>query len=65
MDKKELDICQKCERYWLDFPMPLDLYVSHCEIADSKGLDMDKAVPYPCLECPFKSFKPKKEYEIK
>jgi hypothetical protein len=44
--------------------MPLDRYVSHCEIADSKGLDMDKAVPYPCLECPFKSFKDKKN-EIK
>lgn len=35
---------------------------SHCEILDEKkGLsaNMDDEVPYPCLKCPFNSYKKK------
>lgn len=55
---KDKDICQKCNHYWLDFPMPLDHYEPHCEVLDNMAgvHDMDKEVPYPCLECPFNSF---------
>lgn len=61
---KENDICQKCGHYWLDFPMPLDKYIPHCEVMDSDPKyyrqEMDDVVPYPCLECPFNSFSKKK-----
>jgi hypothetical protein len=46
----------------MDFPLPLDRVVSHCEILDDKkGLsaNMDNEVPYPCLKCPFNSYKKK------
>ena len=58
---KEKDLCQTCEHYWVDFPMPLEEYISHCEISDEKiGWNkMDEAVPYPCLECPFNAYKKK------
>lgn len=62
MTDKQKDLCQTCEHYWLDFPMPLEQYVSHCEILDQKCTNktMDDIVPYPCLECPFNSYLPKK-----
>lgn len=62
MTDKEKDLCQTCEHHWLDFPMPLDHYESHCEISDKKhGFgSMDKFVPYPCLKCPFNSYSKKK-----
>ena len=64
MGKEEKDLCKTCGHYWLDFPMPLDEYIGHCEILDrmpsllrgSKGNAMDEIVPYPCLECPFNSY---------
>lgn len=63
MDKNK-DLCNTCEHYWQDFPLPLDSIVSHCEILDEKyGLEaakMDERVPYPCLKCPFNSYSPKK-----
>jgi hypothetical protein len=57
------DICKKCERYWQDFPLPLDHVVSHCEILDRQGRlkDMDNIVPYPCTECPFDEYVPNKK----
>lgn len=59
---KEKDICQTCKHYWVDFPMPLYCYVSHCEIIDEKyksECSMDDYVPYPCVKCPFHSYKRK------
>lgn len=55
------DLCKTCSHYWVDFPLPLEQYVSHCEIVDKKiGFrKMDDAVPYPCLNCPFNSYKKK------
>ena len=53
------DLCKTCSHYWTDFPMPLDHYVDHCDIVDKKGGDMNDAVPYPCLECPFGQYKEK------
>lgn len=60
-EEKAKDLCQTCEHYWLDFPMPLEQCISHCEIVDDKiGWNkMDEAVSYPCLECPFNSYKKK------
>ena len=58
----EQDLCKTCEHYWLDFPLPLDHFESHCEIVDEKyGFGkMDENVPYPCTECPFNCFIKKK-----
>ena len=54
------DICQKCENYWLDFPVPFECYESHCLIIDKDsrfiGKVMSEIVPFPCLECPFDSY---------
>ena len=63
MSNREKDICQTCGHYWLDFPMPLDRYVPHCEVLDNKpGVhSMDETVPYPCLKCPFNSYSKKQE----
>ena len=60
-EDKEKDLCQTCEHYWVDFPMPLEQYISHCDITDEKiGWNkMDETVQYPCLECPFDSYKKK------
>lgn len=62
MEKKVQDLCLTCEHYWEDFPMPLEYFISHCDIVDKKyGFNvMDKYVPYPCLECPFNCYSPKK-----
>ena len=56
------DLCKTCEHYWVDFPLPLDHVEGHCEIIDGRLLHgtMDEIVPYPCLECPFNSYKKKK-----
>lgn len=64
MNESEKDLCKTCEHYWQDFPMPLDRVISHCEILDQKqGVlkddIMDEVVPFPCLECPFNSYKKK------
>ena len=62
MSEKDKDLCKTCKHYWQDFPLPLDRVVSHCEILDEMdGLsaNMDKKVPYPCLKCPFNSYKKK------
>lgn len=63
---KDKDICQKCEHFWLDFPLPLDCYIPHCEELDKKtnliydpikgSKSMDEIVEYPCLKCPFDSY---------
>lgn len=52
----DTDLCQTCTHYWLDFPMPLDRYVPHCEILDTSPCvhgKLDEIVPCPCLKCPF------------
>lgn len=58
----EKDLCQTCEHYWVDYPLPLDRAISHCEKVDEKyGLKcMDDYVSYPCVECPFNSYIKKK-----
>ena len=62
MMKEEKDLCKTCRRYWLDFPMPLDRFVSHCEVLDRRGGGLlDDVVGYPCLECPFDSYIGKEE----
>lgn len=63
MTQEEKDLCKTCEHFWLDFPMPLDKYIAHCEILDKKpGHNvMDEVVPYPCLECPFNSYSKKED----
>ena len=60
-ERQEKDLCRTCEHYWLDFPMPLDKYIAHCEILDKTPGNnvMDEVVPYPCLECPFNSYSKK------
>ena len=62
MTDKEKDICQTCEHFWLDFPMPLDHAEAHCDVLDGKvGLKgLDEEVAFPCLECPFDSYSEKK-----
>jgi hypothetical protein len=64
MNKESKDLCKTCEHYWLDFPLPLDSVVAHCEILDEEfGLsssNMDERVEYPCLECPFNYYIKKK-----
>lgn len=61
MKQKKQDICKTCEHYWLDFPLPLDRYISHCEVLDKNGGgSMDEIIPYPCLKCPFNSYSEKK-----
>lgn len=60
MEKK--DLCKTCEHCWQDFPMPLEQVISHCEILDRQSVGykyMDDVVPYPCLKCPFDSYKKK------
>jgi hypothetical protein len=58
---EEKDLCKTCEHYWQDFPMPLEQVISHCEILDKKPGNklMDEFVPYPCIKCPFDSYKKK------
>ena len=55
------DLCKTCSHYWVDFPLPLEQYVGHCEIADVKiGFEkMDEVVPYPCIDCPFNAYQKK------
>ena len=63
MIEETKDLCHYCEHYWLDFPLPLDRYIPHCEILDKKqtaNRNMDEVVAYPCLKCPFNSFLKKK-----
>ena len=60
---KNKDLCNTCEHYWQDFPLPLDHIEYHCEILDEKyGLtpNMNSKVPNPCLKCPFNCYSPKK-----
>ena len=57
------DLCKTCQHYWLDFPLPLDSVVPHCEILDEKyGLsaNIDEKIPFPCLKCPFNCYLKKK-----
>lgn len=64
MSDKEKDICQTCERYWVDFRVtPEKVYIPCCdELNDRRRsiVNMDEAVPYPCLKCPFNSYSKKK-----
>ena len=55
------DLCKTCKHYWVDFPMPLEVAVSHCEILDEKSInqDMNEIVPYPCVSCPFNKYEKK------
>ena len=59
---KEKDLCKTCEYYWQDFPMPLEQVISHCDILDIQSIrykSIDDVVPYPCLKCPFDTYKKK------
>lgn len=60
-NEMEKDLCKTCSHYWVDFPLPLEQYVSHCEIADEKiGFGkMDEVVHYPCVDCPFNAYQKK------
>ena len=60
MTQEGKDLCETCERFWLDFPMPLDKYIAHCEVLDKKGGGLlDDVVEHPCLKCPFNSYSKK------
>lgn len=60
-EEKEKDLCKTCEHYWQDFPLPLEQYISHCDILDRNTYKpMDDIVPYPCTKCPFDSYIKKK-----
>ena len=61
MKNEDKDLCKTCEHYWLDFPMPLEQVISHCEILDAtrRNKSMDDIVPYPCTKCPFDSYEKK------
>ena len=62
---EEKDLCKTCAHYWRkpqDFQMSLDIVISHCDILDRQLIgheSMDDIVPYPCLKCPFESYKKK------
>lgn len=63
MTQENKDLCETCVHYWVDFPLPLDSVVPHCEILDEeKGLsvNMDSYISYPCLECLFNCYIKKK-----
>lgn len=54
------DLCKSCVHFWEDFPLPLDHFEPHCELLDIKGKLLTKDnVPFPCLKCPFDSYKKK------
>jgi hypothetical protein len=65
-NNKNKDICQTCEHFRWDFPMPLDRYIPHCEVLDKKtnliydtikgSKSMDEIAEYPCLKCSFDSY---------
>ncbi len=61
MEQENKDLCKTCKHFWLDFPMPLDHYVAHCEIVDDRISDggLDDVVPYPCTKCPFDCYSKK------
>lgn len=52
------DLCKSCSHFWLDFPLPLERYVAHCDIVDSEYSFkcLDEVVGYPCSVCPFNSY---------
>ena len=62
MKQENKDLCKSCEHSWLDFPLPCEQYIPHCEVLDKKpgGGNLDEAVPYPCSKCPFNSYLEKK-----
>ena len=61
---RKQDLCGTCKHCWDDFPMPLERYVTHCEILDNKvgaiNRNLNEVVPYPCLKCPFDRYLQKK-----
>lgn len=60
--QEDKDLCKTCEHYWIDFLITPDKhYVPHCEKVDKKyGFkNIDDIIPYPCLKCPFDSYKKK------
>lgn len=63
-EMQKQDLCGTCEHCWDDFPMPLDHYVTHCEILDRKvgaiNRNLNEVVPYPCVQCPFDCYSQKK-----
>lgn len=59
-EKENKDLCETCTHYWIDFPMPLERVISHCEIADSKRIIyMNDVITYPCVQCPFNCYSKK------
>lgn len=66
MTQEGKDLCKTCEHYWLDFPLPLDKYIAHCEVLDKIGGGLlDEVVEYPCLKCPFNSYNMKADAKMR
>lgn len=66
-EMRKQDLCGTCKHCWDDFPMPLERYVTHCEILDNKvgaiNRNLNEVVPYPCLKCPFDCYSRKEDKE--
>lgn len=64
---EEKDLCLKCRHLWYDFPLPLDAYIPHCDIADEKEgfRPLYEIVPYPCIKCPYDSYADKNDKQSK
>ena len=62
MTNKEKDLCNTCTHMWMDFPLPLDHVIAHCDVADrvSGFKPLDEIVSYPCVKCPYNSYNAKK-----
>ena len=61
MMQEDKDLCKSCEHRWVDFPSHLEYAISHCEMLDkNSGFgDMSDSIAYPCIRCPFNSYKKK------
>lgn len=56
--ENDKDLCKTCKHYWVDFPMPLERAIPHCDLLDINQ-DMNDFVPYPCVNCPFNKYENK------
>lgn len=63
MEDKVKDLCKSCKHFWLDFPIPTEIYIAHCEVLDKNdGGLLDEVVKYPCIKCPFNAYKAKSDH---
>lgn len=64
-EMRKQDLCGTCKHCLEDFSMPLERYVTHCEILDRKvgaiNRNLNEVVPYPCVQCPFDCYSRKEE----